>query len=144
MKKKHREVQIALISIGIVLFALTYLYYPNLNKDNLFERKHEKNKFEKAINNEQTTTFENLEFKGMYDFDKPFKVQSGSAYIFNEEPDLVYMNNMLVTLYLSDGRIVIITSDEGRYNKKTYDCFFEQNVEATDGNTKISAENLDF
>ena len=51
---------------------------------------------------------------------------------------------MHVVLYLNDGRIVNITSDEGRYNKVTYDCFFEKNVKATDGETNIFAENLDL
>ena len=37
-----------------------------------------------------------------------------------------------------------ITSDGGKYNKKTYDCFFEKNVRATDGETEISADNLDL
>ena len=51
---------------------------------------------------------------------------------------------MHVVLYLNDGRIVNITSDEGRYNKITYDCFFEKNVIANDGETQILAKNLDL
>ena len=51
---------------------------------------------------------------------------------------------MHVTLYLKDGRIVNIISDRGKYNKITHDCFFEENVKATDGETKIFAENLDL
>jgi lipopolysaccharide export system protein LptA len=47
-------------------------------------------------------------------------------------------------MYLTDGRIVNITSDKGRYNKTTYNCFFEQNVKATDGSTKIFSENLNL
>ena len=54
------------------------------------------------------------------------------------------MKNMLVILYLDDGRIVNITSNEGRYNKVTHDCFLQKNVEATDGETEIFAENLDM
>ena len=90
------------------------------------------------------TTFDSLEYKGLYNFDKPFKVKSKKAYILNEEPDIVYMNSMHVILYLSDGRIVNITSDKGRYNKITYDCFFEKNVKATDESAIILAENLDL
>ena len=45
---------------------------------------------------------------------------------------------------LNNGRIVNIVSDKGRYNKTTHDCFFVQNVKATDGSTKIYAENLDL
>ena len=54
------------------------------------------------------------------------------------------MVNMHVVLYLTDGRVVNITSNQGRYNKETYDCFFEKNVKATDGETNIIAKNLDL
>ena len=54
------------------------------------------------------------------------------------------MKKMNVVINLADGRVVEIFSDEGRYNKLTYDCFFEKNVEATDGQTKITSANLDL
>ena len=144
MKKKQRRVQLTLVFIGLLLFFLTYLFYPNINKDKLTkDQSIGKNVDETAIA-DKTTTFESLEYKGLYNFDKPFKVRSEKAYILNEEPDIVYMDTMHVILYLGDGRIVNITSDKGRYNKRTYDCFFEQNVKATDESTIIFAENLDL
>ena len=144
MKKKQRRIQITLVSIGLLLFVLTYLYYPHISKDKLFKKQSIEKDFTEAATDSRITAFENVEYKGLYDFDKPFKVLSEKAYILSNEPDVVYMDNMRVTLYLSDGRIVSITSDKGKYNKVTYDCFFEQNVEATDGTTKIFAENLDL
>ena len=51
---------------------------------------------------------------------------------------------MKVTLHMNDGRVVVITSDEGSYNKVTYDCFLRHNVKATDGDTIIKGDNLDF
>jgi len=144
MKKKQRRVQLTLVFIGLLLFFLTYFFYPNINKDELTkDQSIGKNVDETAIA-DKTTTFESLEYKGLYNFDKPFKVRSEKAYILNEEPDIVYMDTMHVILYLGDERIVNITSDKGRYNKRTYDCFFEQNVKATDENTIIVAENLDL
>ena len=144
MKKKQQRVQLTLVFIGLLLFFLTYFFYPNINKDKLTkDQSIDKNVDETAIA-DKTTTFESLEYKGLYNFDKPFKVKSEKAYILNEEPDIVYMDTMRVILYLPDERIVNITSDKGRYNKKTYDCFFEQNVKATDESTIISAENLDL
>ena len=140
MKKKQLTTQIALVLIGSLLFALTYLYYPSMDKDKLLK----KESIEKTVDEGQATFFTNIEYKGLYDLDKPFKIKSGKAYILDEEPDVVYMNKMHIILYLSDGRVVNIISDKGRYNKITYDCFFEQNVKATDGSTKIFAENLDL
>ena len=144
MKKKQRGVQLTLISIGLLLFFLTYLFYPRINKNKLTEDQSISKDFDKIDITDKTTTFENLEYKGLYNFDKTFKVKSKKAYILNKDPDIVYMDVMHVDLYLSDGRIVNITSDKGRYNKRTHDCFFEQNVKATDENTIIFAENLDL
>ena len=98
---------------------------------------------EKTLNDAQSA-FENVKYEGTTSAMQKFLVKSENAYILNKEPDIVYMNNMHVVLYLSDGKIVNIISDKGRYNKTTYDCFFEQNVKATDGSTEILAENLDL
>ena len=54
------------------------------------------------------------------------------------------MSNMEVVINMNDGRIITITSDKGRYNKVTYDCFFEENVRATDEKTLIEAANIDL
>ena len=144
MKKKQRWIQLSLISIGLFLFVITYLYYPRMHEDNFLKDQSITKNFEKNLSQEKSTAFESLEYKGIYDLNKPFKVKSERAYIFNEDPDIVHMQNMHVTLYLNDERIVNITSDKGRYNKVTYDCFFEQNVKATDGSTNIFAENMDL
>ena len=144
MKKKQRQIQLVLISIGLLLFVLTYLYYPTIVKDKLLKDQSVNKDFKAVGTEDQITVFEDIEYRGLYDIDKPFKVKSETAYILNEEPNIVYMENMHVILYLNDGRIINIESDKGRYNKVTYDCFFEQNVKATDGSIKIYAENLDL
>ena len=69
---------------------------------------------------------------------------NGNAHINENEPDIVHMINMHVILYLTDGRVVNILSDKGTYNKANYDCFFEQNVKASDGETEIFSENLEL
>ena len=144
MKKKQRRIQLVLISIGLLLFVLTYLYYPTIVKDKLLKDQSVYKDFDAVGTEDQITVFENMEYGGLYDIDKPFKVKSEAAYILNEEPDIVYMKNMHVILYLSDSRIVEITSLKGRYNKENYNCFFEQDVLATDGEIIITAKNLDL
>ena len=144
MKTKQQKAQLILLLIGLLLVILTYFYYPYLKKDKLLEKKTQVKELEKKITDEKSTTFENVEYKGMYDFDKPFTVGSEKAFILNEEPNVVYMKNMHVTLYLKDGRKVIITSNQGKYNKVTHDCFFEESVKATEGKTEIFSDNLDL
>ena len=140
MTKKNQKIQFILIILVFLLILITYLYFQYMKKAAYIEEK----PLEKIDKQEEKTSFENVEYKGLYNLDKPFTIGSEKAYIVNEEPNLVYMSNMHVVLHLTDGRIVNIFSDQGRYNKETYDCFFEKNVRATDGETNIFAKNLDL
>ena len=136
--------QLVLVSIGLLLILLTYFYYPYMNKDKLLEDQFVREDLEKILDDDSFTTFENVEYEGLYNFNEPFSIKSGKAYILDIEPDIVYMTDMHVILYLDNGRIVNIISDKGRYNKVTNDCFFEDNVRATDEETKIFSDNLDL
>ena len=145
MNKKQKKIQLILVSIGLLLILITYFYYPSTQKPKFSENKSLEKKLKKDKDaDEQDTYFENVEYVGIYDLDKPFTVKSEKARMLTNNPDIVHMANMHVILYLNDGRIVNIISDRGRYNKTTYDCFFEDNVQATDGETQIFAENLDL
>ena len=145
MKKEQKKIQIILISIGLLLILITYFYYPYYTKKIQYaENQTTEKDLLKATSEGQDSSFENIEYTGVYDLDKTFTVNSEKAHILDEEPDVVYMTNMHVILYLDNGRIVNILSNKGRYNKVTYDCFFEDDVRATDEETKIFSDNLDL
>ena len=142
--KKQRTTQLVLISIGLLLILLTYFYYPYMNKDKLLEDKFVREDLEKILDDDNFTTFDNVEYEGLYNLKDPFLIKSREAYILDKEPDIVYMTKMHVILHLKDERTVNIVSDKGKYNKVTHDCFFEENVKAMDGETMIFADNLDL
>ncbi len=147
MTSNRKIIQFSLISIGVLLILATYFLYPKIEKNKLLEEKKivKKDKDEIVIaDKNEANIFEHVEYKGIYNIDTPFVINSDKANITKEEPDIVYMTNMSVILHLNDGRTVTITSDRGRYNKVTYDCYFENNVRATDGESLILAENLDL
>ena len=144
MKKRQQKIQITLILLGLILIVATYFYYPNLDKNFISKNQTTKENLKESLEDTESTTFKNIIYKGIYDLDKIFTIQAEEALILNEEADIVYMNGMHVILYLNDGRIVNITSTNGRYNKATYDCFFENNVKATDGEMEIFSDNLDL
>ena len=139
MKKNQKRIQAILLFAGVLLIVFTY-FYPNIVKKSI-----EKDLSELPEELEKNTTFfENLRYEGLFNLDKTFIVKSKKAYIDNEEPDIVHMTDMHVILYLKDGRIVNITSDSGKYNKISYDIFFNKNVYATDGETKIYSQYLEM
>ena len=144
MKKKQRRIQFGLVSIGLLLIIATYFYFPSIKKDKILKDQTANKETQKIEGIGESTYFENLEYKGLYDLDKPFSIKSKDAYILSKEPNIVYMENMHVILYLSENRIVEITSLKGRYNKENYNCFFDQDVLATDGETVITSNNLDL
>ena len=144
MKANRKIIQIFLISIGFLIIIGTYLLYPKIERDRLKGS---------VVENEQplikddenaVNKFEELEFRGFYNFDNPFVVVSEEAVISPENSDIVYMTNMKITIKMNDGRIITITGDNGKYNKVTYDCFLENNVIASDGETEILSDNLNL
>ena len=147
MTSNRKIIQFSLISIGVLLILATYFLYPKIEKNKLLEEKKivKKDKDEIVIaDKNEANIFEHVEYKGIYNIDTPFVINSDKANITKEEPDIVYMTNMSVIFHLNDGRTVTITSDRGKYNKVTYDCYFENNVRAADGESLILAENLDL
>jgi len=143
MTKNKKITQIFLVFIGFFLIIATYFYYPKLNKG-VLDKSIVQNEKDKKMESKETNTFDNVEYKGFYNINSPFIILSETAYILKKEPSVVYMTNMKITLNTTDGRMVIITGNKGTYNKTTYDCFLEENVKATDGETTISSENLDL
>jgi hypothetical protein len=148
MKKTERHGQkkmlISLVFIGFFLIIATYFYYPYVNKVKTTQDETLNKELTENLEDEQNTFFENIEYKGLYNVDKTFSVTADKARILYANPNIVFMTEMRVVLDLNDGRVVNISSNDGSYNKITYDCFFENNVIATDGETKILSDNLDL
>ena len=144
MKQKQKKAQIILTSIGLILILITYFYYPYMKKVKFTDNQVVQKDGSNTPDIDKGTSFENVKNEGLYQINNTFSVMSEKAHILNKEPDVVYMTNMHVILYLANGRIVNILSNKGRYNKVSYDCFFEDDVRATDEETKIFSDNLDL
>ena len=143
MNPNRKTIQFILLSLGVLLIFGTYIFYPKFNKtidgENIVE-----NKKETTIDSKKSNTFKNVEYKGLYNTNTPFTVKSEVAHILKSDPDLINMTLMKTIIEMNDGRIIIITSDRGKYNKSTYDSYFEGNVKLTDGKTIVLSENLDL
>ena len=144
MTTNKKLIQVMLISIGLFLIITTYFLYPKIGDDKL-KGSVVQDDIADAIDEEKKgSKFENIEYRGFYDVDKLFTILSKKARVSSEEPDIVYMDDIKAIINLNDGRTITITSEEGIYNKITYNCFFKGNVKATDGEIEILSENLDL
>ena len=143
MSDKKKKIQLFLLLFGLILILSTYFLYPKLNQKKLVKNKIDIKK-PLDIKSEQSNVFEDVTYEGYYNVINPFTVKSDNAYILEEDPDIVYMKKMHVMIFMNNGSIINIWSDKGRYNKTSYDCFFEDNVKAVDEETQVYADNLDL
>ena len=143
MKLNRNIIQLSLVSVGIFLILGTYFLYPKI-KEKKFIQNETVVKEQDVEKKTKDSVFENDEYKGIYNVNNSFTVKSKKAKISDEDPNLVYLTSMNVTFHMQDGKVINITSEKGKYNKVTYDCFFEDNVRATDSQTIIKADNLDL
>jgi len=146
MKLNIKVTQFLLASLGLFLILLTYFFIPQKTATKIKEQEQLFNKSASDVEFESrdANLFDKIEYKGIFNINNFFTVQSKKAHILKEKPDEVYMTEMLVILNLTSGKTVHITSDKGIYNKLNYNCYFENNVKVTDGETIILSNNLDL
>ena len=144
MKINIKTLQISIISFAFLLIIVTYFYIPKIEERKLEERNLQKNEMVEDSNEKTENLFEKVTYEGIYQIENPFVIKAEKAKILSEEPSIVHMNSMKVTITLKSGEIVMITSDAGRYDKINYDIFFEGNVKAIHKDTELLSDNLDL
>ena len=73
-----------------------------------------------------------------------YKITARQAEIDIDNPDVMFLDNVIAYVYLKDSETIKITSDFGKYNSKNYDTIFSKNVIVTYPGHKITGEYLDF
>ena len=61
-----------------------------------------------------------------------------------ENPDVMFLENVIAYIYIKDSDTMKVTSDFGKYNSKNYDTVFSENVIVIYPGHKITGEYLDF
>ena len=143
MRISAKTLQLTLIFIALLLIITTYFYIPKVKQNKLEEETAQKKEAVDEMPGVENI-FENVSYEGIYQIDNTFIITADRAKILAEDPNIVYMNNMHVTITLQSGQKIIITSDSGRYNKLNYNIFFEDNVKATDNEIRLFSDNLDL
>ena len=86
MKENRKLIQIILIFIGLFLIIATYFYYPKINENKLRGSVIQDKPNDTTDEASKDNIFENVEYQGLYDLDKPFIILSEKAYILSKYP----------------------------------------------------------
>ena len=140
-----RKKKILLIQITIFIFATLLIYFTYYNRDN--EMKKIKSIDLKKKENTTTgnlNTFEDIEYKGIDLNGNRYEIKSEIASFDVKSPELIDMKVMKGVFYFKDGTILTVTGDYGKYNNKTMDMEFKNNVVAKYIDNILYADNLNY
>ena len=140
-----RKKKILLVQIIIFIFATLLIYFTYYNRDN--EMKKIKSIDLKKKENTTTgnlNTFEDIEYKGIDLNGNRYEIKSEIASFDVKSPELIDMKIMKGIFYFKDGTILTVTGDYGKYNNKTMDMEFKNNVVAKYIDNILYADNLNY
>ena len=143
MYKKILIQFLLLITIFIIVFATFFLYFNK--KEKLKTSNLPIIKEKKLLIDDETGTL-------IKDINYSFSDLSGNYYeLFSDigkvdinNPDKIFMTNVVATIYLVDSSPVKITSKYANYNKINHETSFFENVKVTHLIHKATSENLDI
>ena len=124
-----------------ILLLYVFYYYDSKDYNSEKEVKIEKEEFEKLG---EKNYFEDVEYNGIDSNGNRYKLKSQIASFDDESPELVNMIGMNATFYFKNGTILNVSGNTGKYNNKTNDMEFRDDVKVSQAENKIFADNLDY
>ena len=137
-KKTFAQVSMTVL-IVIIFFSLYYVYFKK-NSKIIFKNKSvlETNKNDSA-NYIDEVNYVSLDSKG-----NKYQITAVQAEIDMDNPDVMFLREIIAYIFVKDSDTIIITSNFGKYNSKNYDTIFSKNVIVVYPGHKITGEYLDF
>jgi len=139
---KKTVIQVLLIFLIILISLLFYLKYFNNSTKNL----NKKTTLEKIdIDQNQSSTYiNNIDYVSLDTKGNRYQLTAEQAEIKVENPDVMFLENVIGYIFIKDSDVIKITSNFGKYNSKNYDTIFSKNVIVIYPDHKITGEYLDF
>ena len=139
---KKTVIQVLLIFLIILISLLFYLKYfnnstKNLNKKTILEKID-------IDQNQSSTYINNIDYVSLDTKGNRYQLTAEQAEIKVENPDVMFLENVIAYIFIKDSDVIKITSDFGKYNSKNYDTIFSKNVIVIYPGHKITGEYLDF
>ena len=139
---KKTVVQVLMLVLIALISLSFYLKYFKKNSKNLLENTQVKNTAigkSSSANYINDVNYTSLDTKG-----NEYQITAKQAEIDMDNPDVMFLENIIAYIFIKDSETMKITSDFGKYNSKNYDTIFSKNVIVVYPSHKITGEYLDF
>jgi len=141
-KKTLVQFFLLLILFAIIIFTFFFYFY---KKENIKETNFQSSKnIETQINNETGTLINDINYTFSDSRGNNYQLFSEFGKIDINEPDTIFMTNVIATIYLTNSSPVKITSKFANYNKIDHETNFFNNVRLTYLNHEATSQNLDL
>ena len=138
------------VFLFLILIFLTILYFFKTEIYNFYSEKFKKETNESF--NEKVIIENSFSSNTIKDVNYISKDVKGNEYIINastgeidiNNPDIIYLTNVIAIINLKNSNTINIKSDFGKYNTKNFDTIFSKNVLINYLDNKITGEYLDF
>jgi LPS export ABC transporter protein LptC len=140
---KKTVIQILLIFLIFLFSILFYLKYFK-NSQIISENISKEDKQNITSQNDSSTYIDNINYISSDTKGNKYQVTAIQAEIKIENPDIMFLENVVAYIYMKDSDTIMITSNFGTYNSKNYDTIFSENVIILYPGHKITGENLDL
>jgi len=143
MNKKNIYQLILLLLIFIIIGGSYYYYQSqniNLKKNSIIKKQ------EKFTDNENdnSNVIQDLEYTSMDSLGNNYKINSKFGKLDPENPDIIIMSDVIAIIQFRNSEVITIFSKSAKYNKKTNETNFMENVELKYKQHHISSVNLDL
>ena len=143
MYKKILIQFLLLITIFIIVFSTFFLYFNKKEKLKTSSLPIIKEK-KLLIDDETETLIKDINYSFFDLSDNYYELMSKVGKININNPDKIFMTNVVATIYLVDSSPIKITSNYANYNKINHETSFFENVKVTHLIHKATSENLDI
>ena len=100
-----------------------------------------------VINKETTNqrnTLVNITYESIDNLGRKYIITAENGTFDENEPDLIFMLNVIANIYLEDNTVIYIKSSKAEYNSLNYDTKFQENIEVNFLNHNFFCNNLNI
>ena len=139
---KKTGLQVVMVLVIILISLWFYLKYFTKN----FENEMETRVIEKIDENQNNTStyIDDINYVSTDVKGNKYQITAKQAEIKVENPDVMFLTNVVAFIYIKDSETVKISSSFGQYNSINYDTIFSENVIVIYPGHKITGKYLDF
>ena len=148
----NKKILIQFFLFSLFIFLSVFFYNEYFKQDSQILKTNKTEKILTTIDNmknagketKESNLIRGLRYFSVDDNGNKYEIKSEYGEMGTENPDIIFMTNVIAKIDINNSYPIIITSNFAKYNVKNYDTNFEKNVLVKHVDNKLNGESLDL